>query len=140
MIIKLQKEEEGFILYEKLTNMKIGYGLIMDIDLYNKEASLALVIGKKEYRGKGFGKEVLELLLKHAFIGINLESVYLEVNEYNKAAIQLYENSGFKYVGKRRNGQIVGNKKYDVVIMDIVAEEYYTKYGNSEVDTIIRKS
>ena len=137
LILKYQKEEESFIIYEKENNIKIGYGFVMDIDLYNKEASLALVIGKKDYRGKGYGRESIELLMKHAFIGLNLESIYLEVNDYNIAGIKLYEKVGFKYVGKRRNGQIVGNKKYDVIIMDMIAEEYFSRYGNNEVEQIV---
>ena len=137
LIQKYQKEEESFIIYEKETNIRIGYCFVMDCDFYNKEASLALVIGKKGYRGKGYGKEAIELLMKHAFIALNLESIYLEVNDYNEAGIRLYEKVGFKYVGKRRNGQIVGNKKFDVIIMDMIAEEYFSRYGNNEVEKII---
>ena len=38
--------------------------------------------------------------MKHAFIALNLESIYLEVNDYNQVGIKLYEKVGFKYVGK----------------------------------------
>jgi RimJ/RimL family protein N-acetyltransferase len=135
MIERLQREEEGFIVYEKEGNTKIGYALLMDKDLYNREASLALVIGKKVNRGKGFGKEAIQLLMKHGFIGLNLESLFLEVFEYNSAAIKLYEDVGFKYVGKRRNSRIVGNEKYDTIIMDMISEEYFKIYKNNEVES-----
>jgi RimJ/RimL family protein N-acetyltransferase len=135
MLEKLQREEEGFIVYEKEGNTKIGYALLMDKDLYNREASLALVIGKKVNRGKGFGKEAIQLLMKHGFIGLNLESLFLEVFEYNSAAIKLYEGVGFKYVGKRRNSRIVGNEKYDTIIMDMISEEYFKIYKNNEVES-----
>jgi RimJ/RimL family protein N-acetyltransferase len=133
MVERLQKDEEGFIICKKENDQKIGYTLIMDKDLYNREASLAIVIGKKENRGKGFGEETMKMVLKHAFIDLNLESIYLGVYEYNVKAIKLYERVGFKHVGKRRHAKILGNKMYNEVIMDMVSEEYFKLYGNEEM-------
>lgn len=129
MVEGLQKNEEGFIIRRKDGDERIGYGLIVDHDHYNRQASLALVIGKRENRGMGFGGEAMRLLLRHAFIDLNLESVNLGVYEYNKAAIRLYEKVGFKYVGKMRRAVIVGNRRCDEVLMDMVADEYFELYG-----------
>ena len=134
MIENLQREAEGFIICDKEHHTKIGYALLMDKDIYNREASLALVIGKKINRGKGYGKEAIRLLIKHGFVDLNLESLFLEVYEYNRAAIKLYEAVGFQYVGKRRNSRIIGNEKYDTIIMDMISEEYFTLYKNNEVE------
>jgi len=135
MVEKLLKQEESFLIYRKDNDEKIGYALIMDRDEYNREASIALVIGKKENRGKGFGKDAMLLLLKHGFINLNLESMFLGVYEYNKSAIALYEHLGFKLVGKRRNAKILGNKKYNEVIMDLISEEYFELYGKKEMES-----
>ena len=129
MVENLQKDEEGFIIRRKDDDERIGYGLIVDHDKYNRQASLALVIGKKENRGIGFGGEAIKLLMKHAFIDLNLESLYLSVYEYNKPAMRLYEKVGFKFVGKRRNAVIVGNRRCDEVLMDMVSDEYFERYG-----------
>jgi RimJ/RimL family protein N-acetyltransferase len=133
MVERLQKDEEGFIICRKDDNQKIGYTLLMDKDIYNREASLAIVIGKKENRGKGFGEETIKMILEHAFIDLNLESVYLGVYDYNKKAINLYERVGFKHVGRRRHAKILGNKMHDEVIMDMLSEEYFSLYGNEEM-------
>jgi RimJ/RimL family protein N-acetyltransferase len=133
MIEKLQKDAEGFIIAVRNDDLKIGYALIMDRDEYNREASIALVIGDKSNRGKGYGEEALKLLLKHGFVNLNLESMYLDVYEYNVAAIRLYEKLGFKYVGRRRHAKIIGDRKYDEVIMDIVAEEYFSLYCGFDI-------
>jgi RimJ/RimL family protein N-acetyltransferase len=134
MVERLQKDEEGFIICKKEKDQKIGYALIMDKDLYNREASLAIVIGKKEDRGQGFGEETIKMVLKHAFIDLNLESIYLGVYDYNVKAIRLYEKVGFKYVGRRRHAKILGNRMYDEIIMDMVSEEYFRMYGNEEIE------
>jgi len=131
MVEDLQKNEEGFIIRRKDGDERIGYGLIVDHDMYNRQASLALVIGKRENRGMGFGGEAIKLLMKHAFVDLNLESLYLSVYEYNKPAIRLYEKVGFKFVGKRRNAVIVGNRRCDEVIMDMLADEYFAANGDN---------
>jgi RimJ/RimL family protein N-acetyltransferase len=132
MLENMLKNEEGFIIYRKMDHEKIGYGLIMGRDEYNREAMLGISIEDKQNRGKGFGIESIKLLLKHGFINLNLESMYLGVYEYNDTAIKVYEKVGFKHVGKRRNAKIIGNKKYSEVIMDMISEEYFELYGNSE--------
>ena len=63
MVEDLQKNEEGFIIRRKDGDERIGYGLIVDHDMYNRQASLALVIGKRENRGMGFGGEAIKLLM-----------------------------------------------------------------------------
>ncbi len=133
MVENLQKREEGFIIRRVADDEAIGYGLLMDRDEYNREAMLAITIGDARDRGRGFGREAIRLLLKHAFIDLNLESVFLGVYEYNAAAIHVYEKAGFKYVGKRRHSRIVGNRIYDEVIMDMIAEEYFPLYGDAEM-------
>jgi len=130
----LQKNREGFIVWKKIEQERIGYGLLLDQDQYNREAMLAISLGKAENRGKGYGSEAIELLLKHGFINLNLESIYLGVYEYNVSAIKAYEKVGFKYVGKRRHSRIIGNRIYDEIIMDMISEEYFQLYGNEEMN------
>ncbi|MCO8194508.1 MULTISPECIES: ribosomal protein S18-alanine N-acetyltransferase [Anaerofustis] len=57
---------------------------------------------KENRRGKGYGKDLLLILIKHALKkGIN--EMTLEVRESNEPAINLYESAGFKIYGKRKN-------------------------------------
>ena len=48
------------------------------------------------YRGKGFGKKLLEHLISKG------KDITLEVNETNNIAISLYKSLGFKEVAKRK--------------------------------------
>lgn len=134
MVEDLQKRQEGFIIRRRADDVAIGYGLLLDRDEYNREAMLAITVGEAENRGRGFGQDAIKLLLKHAFIDLNLESVHLGVYEYNAAAIRAYEKAGFKTVGKRRHSRIIGKRIYDEVIMDMIADEYFSLYGDAEMD------
>ena len=133
MIEEMQKHDEAFVIYKKADKEKIGYALIADRDEFNREGMIGLSIEDKQNRGKGYGFETIKLLLKHGFINLNLESIHLGVYSYNESAIKVYEKVGFKYVGKRRNAKIIGNKKFDEVIMDMISDEYFKLYGNEEM-------
>ena len=53
-----------------------------------------IVIGEKEYWGKGFATEAMLLLLKKAE-QLNIKEIFLEVRPDNNPAIRVYEKCGF---------------------------------------------
>jgi len=56
---------------------------------------------KRDCRGRGIGKRLLEAALLQGF-GRKFERVELEVFSSNRAAVQLYESSGFRLEGTKR--------------------------------------
>jgi len=132
-IKEIQKSDEGFLIYRNIDNEILGDARIVNIDKDNRTAMIGISIKKKEERGKGYGSESIKLLLKHAFINMNLEAISLCVYEYNKVAIKTYEKIGFKYVGKKRNAKRIGNRIFGELLMDMVSDEYFDLYGNSEM-------
>ena len=125
--------DQVYTIFRKDNNRVIGDISVNLIDIYNRSGMLSITIHGEENRGKGFGKEAILLILKHAFIDINLESVYLGTWEFNKPALHLYEKIGFKIIGRRRHHRIVGNKYYDEIMMDMISEEYFGLYGDEEL-------
>jgi len=116
-----------FSIIDNESNNSIGRSIIFDIDHINRKAMLGLFIGEKEYWNKGYGRESLNLLLDYAFNLLNLNSMMLGVSSFNKRAIKCYESVGFKEIGRRRQARIIGNKYYDGILMDILAEEFDSK-------------
>lgn len=43
--------------------------------------------------------------------------------EFNTRAIRCYEKVGFREIGRRRQARIIGNRKFDAILMDILADE-----------------
>ncbi len=71
--------------------------VIGHISLIKKKASwyeTQIIIGEKQYWGKGFGTKAIQLLLKKAK-SLNISKIYLEVRPTNIRAFKSYENSGF---------------------------------------------
>ena len=60
-----------------------------------------IVIGEKNYQGKGYGTEAIKLLIDKARRK-NIKKIYLEVRPDNIKAIRAYEKCGFKKTGVRK--------------------------------------
>ena len=128
-----KENEESYTIFRKDNDCIIGDVAIHFIDTYNRSGMLGIAIYGDENRGKGYGKEAILLMLRHAFIDMNFESIYLGTWEYNKPAVHLYEKIGFKVIGRKRHSRILGNKYYDEIMMDMISEEYFKMYGNEEI-------
>ena len=66
------------------------------------EVEIMNIVVKKNCRGKGIGKLLLQKMIEKAK-NDGAREIFLEVNENNKIARQLYQNVGFAEVGKRKN-------------------------------------
>ncbi|MDD5645607.1 MAG: GNAT family protein [Candidatus Bipolaricaulis sp.] len=55
---------------------------------------------------------------------MNLNNVELVVHGDNPRAQRCYEKLGFRVVGRRRQARILGSRKLDVLVMDLLAEEF----------------
>ncbi len=69
------------------------------------------------YRGKGIGKKLLNLAMRHAKEINNLEKVELEVFKSNKIAIKMYEQAGFVKEGERIDSRKMDGKYDNIVLM-----------------------
>ena len=65
------------------------------INLETNEGMLKFVMINPEYRGKGFGKEMLKLAISYAFSITNVQAVHLNVFPENIVAKKCYESVGF---------------------------------------------
>lgn len=66
------------------------------------EVEIMNIVVRKNCRGKGIGKMLLQKIIEIAQNN-GIQEIFLEVNENNKIARQLYQDAGFAEVGKRKN-------------------------------------
>ena len=110
--------------------------LIGDIglDVVNWNASdsfVGLGIGDRNEWGKGYGTEAMNLMLEFAFTEINLRRVTLTVFEYNPRAIRSYEKTGFRHEGRLRQFLTREGRRWDMLYMGILREEWLVINGLS---------
>ena len=106
----------------------IGNCGLHKVNHYDRHAECGIFIGDKRYWNRGYGTEALTLLIDFAFSVLNLRNVLLEVFDYNQRAMKCYEKVGFKEIGRRRKARTIGGSTYDVLYMDIIAEEFEHPY------------
>lgn len=97
----------------------LGTISLKDIDLDDKKAEYAIVT-RKTAHGKGIAFKATGLVLEKAFNEYGLHRVFLSVYADNKAAIKLYEKSGFTFEGEfrqhiKRDGEYVNWKWYGLL-------------------------
>jgi len=90
-------------------------------------AFVGIAIGEREYWGKGYGTEAMRLILRYAFVELNLQRVSLSVFEYNLRAIRSYEKISFVHEGRQRGVLKRDGRRYDLVYMGILREEWLSQ-------------
>ena len=103
---------------------------IIDLFVHNwqsRDAFVGIGFGDREYWGKGYGTDLMNLILRYAFTELNLRRVTLNVFEYNPRAIRSYEKVGFRHEGRMRQYLHKEGKRWDMVFMGILREEWMEK-------------
>lgn len=110
----------------------IGVVSLSNIDLINRKAEFAIMIGESKVQGKGYGTEAAKLILKHGFERLGLHKIYLGVHGEHHAAIKSYQKSGFVVDGVLRDDIFLKGKFYHTVMMSITDQEWFAAKQSEE--------
>ena len=90
-------------------NEAVGFVDLFDFDPKNDKVGLGvLVLGQA--RGKKYGREALELLIKYVFTNLYVHQIYANVLEDNHISIKLFESLGFLKSGVKKDWILEGNQ------------------------------
>ncbi len=121
------KHTHFFAIVLKSNNLHIGN---IKLDFHDSKANLSemgVLIGDKDYWGKGIAREACNLILNYGFKKLNLRKIFLAVFENNIPAIKLYYSLGFKMEGKLIKHVAVKGILYDKYLMGIFRKEFIKK-------------
>ena len=79
----------------------MGFALL-DVSVADSFAHLLKIVVSPNFRGLGVGRKILSSSLKD-LSSRGIKSFFLEVEEYNNVAINLYESHGFKIIHKKKH-------------------------------------
>lgn len=102
----------------------IGFVELGGFNWESRSAWVGIGIGEGEFWGKGYGTEMMQLMLRYAFQGLNLNRVNLNVFAFNKRAIRSYEKCGFQYEGTQREVIYKEDQRWDIIDMGILREDW----------------
>lgn len=106
---------------ETMDGLHIGNCMFYDIDKRRGQAELGIMIGDRDYWGKGFGSDAVDTMLTHIFTTTQLNRIYIHTLNWNKRARCSFAKSGFrerKHV--RRSGM-------EFVLMEVMRLEWGKK-------------
>jgi len=102
----------------------IGMVDLAGIDWSSGDGWMGVGIGEPEYWGRGYGTDAVRLITKFGFEELNLHHISLNVFEYNPRAIRSYEKVGYKVEGRCREWLNRDGRRWDLVFMGILKEEW----------------
>jgi RimJ/RimL family protein N-acetyltransferase len=123
-ILEKLSKEHNYSIVDKKTDELIGSCGFINLDNLNQTAEAGILIGNTEYWNKGFGTEALSLLMDYGFNALNLHNIFIRFYSFNERAIKSYEKIGFKIIGKYREALLRGKKRHDILLMDILHDEF----------------
>lgn len=107
------------------TGRTVGHISLGKIDRKNRSARVGKVlVGDKNARGKGIGRQMIREILKIAFDDLHLHRVSLGVFDFNVSAISCYEKAGFVKEGLLRDSRKNGDEYWSLWEMSILENEW----------------
>jgi RimJ/RimL family protein N-acetyltransferase len=105
----------------------IGYCGLRDLQNRDGNLELGIFIGDREYWGRGYGREVVRLLLEYGFHYLGARRIALTTHAKNERAIRCYLACGFVEEGRPRQVVWIEGEYTDLVDMSILREEWQSK-------------
>jgi len=120
---KFRPDGAEFAVIELASGRLVGFGGLHDISRA-LVGTLFVGIGEMSVRRNGYGTEATRLICEYGFFFRNLHSIKLEVHDYNASAKRIYQRLGFKIVGRLRGANLLNDRRYDEIILDLLRSEF----------------
>jgi diamine N-acetyltransferase len=105
-----------------ITDLKdevVGLIDFFDFDPKNKRVGLSIIIEDSAQRRKGFALEAIQLVCVYAFKVLDVHQVYAHITPDNEKSIKLFEKSGFKKSGTKKDWNYFGGEYKDEVLFQL---------------------
>ena len=91
------------------------------------DGHLSILIGRKDMWHRGYGTAGARETLRLSFEEWGLFRVWVDVPEYNTAALEMFRHLGFVHEGTLRKSRPHEGARFDSVVMGMLASEYATR-------------
>ena len=123
-------EESGqsytYGIYYKDNNACIGTIKLGPINIAHKISDLVVLLGDKNYHGKGLAIEAIKLGNKVAFEKHDLRKLYGGMYENNVASIKAYTRAGWKEEGRLKGHYFENGRPLDRVLVGCFNPKYFS--------------
>jgi RimJ/RimL family protein N-acetyltransferase len=103
---------------ETLEGRHIGNFTVYDIDEKKAEAQMGIMIGDRDYWGKGYGTDAMKVMADYLFANTKLDRLYLKTLAWNARAQKCFTRCGYTTCGEMsRNG-------HHFLLMELTREQW----------------
>lgn len=128
--IKRMRESSTNILMliiDVLSNKPIGTVGLHEIDWFNNNARLGIIIGSADCQNKGYGKEAINAVLEIAFKKLGMHQIYLHVFKGSNKSIGIYSKIGFHLGGDLPERYKLNGKYVTLQVMYLLKKHWHPK-------------
>lgn len=111
----------GFILQKG--EVKLGFVALFYIEPIHRKAEFAIMMDPDQ-QGKGYAKIATKLAMDYAFRTLNLNKLYLIVDQENEKAEHIYEKIGFEQEAILKDEFFINGAYHSIVYMSIFQKDY----------------
>ena len=115
--------EYQFAIETKDERRFIGQCGFVKVNWKNRLGELAILIGEKDDRGRGYGADAIQALCRFGFMEMNLRKIKALVFDFNAPALRCYEKCGFEREGVLKQEIYREGAYHDVVCMALFRQE-----------------
>ena len=120
----LNDQTYDFAIEDLESGQIIGGCSINSTNIKNRNCTIGIMIGNKNYWGKGYGYDALSILIKFIFEECNMEKIKLSVFSLNPRALACYKKLGFKEEGRLKKEIFREGKYHDEILMALFKDDY----------------
>lgn len=104
-----------FGIFDKPTELHIGNIKLGPINRRHLLADIGIIVGRREFWGKGIATEAISLLCDYAFSEMGLHKLTAGCYSTNFGSAKAFEKAGFVLEGRRPNHSKAGNEWVDLL-------------------------
>jgi len=105
----------------------VGYASLMNLKNPNRVFELGIVIGDRCHWGRGYGKEVVKLLLEYGFSELDGREIELTTHQGNERALACFSACGFSEQRRIYGATLFDGRYVDMIEMSIARRKWKSK-------------
>lgn len=106
----------------------IGNVYMTDIDEINRSCNSHVLIGDKNYWGKGYAREALLKAIKYMFEERNIHRIQANVLESNELSLKMLKKCGYKVDGLLRDAVYKSGRYQNQYVLSLLKEEFLNSH------------
>ncbi len=121
-----------FAICDRENDRHMGNARLSNIDWVHRMALYGRMIGRAEYRGKGYGSDALIQLLRFGFHHLGLNRIWRAAVVANEISLGSNDKVGMTREGVLRQFFYIGGQYRDGVALSMLRQDFDEKFGGPE--------